>query len=378
MRKTFINKGVSKGNNILEIGSSLSPLYPKSEKYNTEIVDYLDEEHLKKKYPLKSECIEKVDYICSRHYADVIKKYKYYDIVAASHVIEHVVDLIEFLQDCSQLLKDDGKIKLIIPDKRYEFDYFKKESSIRNVINEHVYRKNSINHSLGAAVESMLSNVHIEGFNTYIPNSAPIYKEDMMFLWNKIENNNIVAKINAVIDNYNETEYTNRHSWVFTPKSFEILIYQLNILGYTDLMIDEIITVKNSIEFYVTLKKGQEIFDGNYLVDLYINHKKEYVESLSNYDELMQAVDNRKELYIFGAGKASDKVIRFLQILSVSYVGHVVSNGHKKIDSYNNHPIYELGEIKNLENVCVLLGISLEFRSEVCEMLNSRKVDYIF
>lgn len=133
MRKKFLYNNFSKKSDILEIGASVSPIYPKSEGYNTEIADYLDEIQLREKYPSKAEKIEKVDYICSRHYSDTIRKYKFYDIIAASHVIEHVADLIEFLNDCSKLLKDNGKVKFIIPDKRYEFDYFKEETSIRNV-----------------------------------------------------------------------------------------------------------------------------------------------------------------------------------------------------------------------------------------------------
>lgn len=379
MRKKFIHKGVNKNSNILEIGPYFSPLYPKSEGYNTEIVDYLDEVNLRKKCSKaeNSNRIEKVDYICSRHYADIIQKYKFYDIIAASHVIEHLVDMIEFFNDCSQLLKENGKIKLIIPDKRYEFDYFKEETSIRNVIDQHIYRKDSINHSMGTAVESMLYNVHIQKLNTYIPNSALVYKEDMKFSWHRSEVD-IVTKVSEVIDNYNEKEYTNRHSWLFTPKSFEILIYQLNILGYIDFMLEEIIIVKNSIEFYVILKKGKEIFDGNYLTNLYIAHRKEYIESWSNYYELMQMIDNEKKLYIFGAGKGADKVIRFLEILNVPYIGHIVSDGYKKTSFYNTHPIYELKEIRDVKDICVLIGVSTEFRNEVCTTLDGLKINYIF
>lgn len=379
MKKKFIDKGVNKNSNILEIGPNSSPLYPKSEGYNTEIIDYLDEVNLRKKCSKVEDVnrIEKVDYICSRHYADIIKKYKFYDIIAASHVIEHLIDVIEFFNDCSQLLKENGKIKLIVPDKRYEFDYFKEETSIRNVIDQHIYRKDSINHSLGTAVESIFNSVHIENFNTYIPNSALIYKEDMKFSWDR-NDVDIVTKLSNTIDNYKEKEYTDRHSWFFTPKSFEILIYQLNILGYIDLMLEEIITVKNSIEFYVILKKGKEIFNGKYLTNLYIAHKKEYIESWSNYYELMQMIDDGKKLYIFGTGKSANKVIRFLEILNISYIGHIVSDGYKKASSYNTHPIYEIKEIKDLKNICILLGISSEFRNEVCTALDELKINYIF
>lgn len=381
MRNEFLYKDISKKSNILEIGPSFSPLYPKSEGYNTEIVDYLDETQLKKEYSSNTEKIldkiEKVDYVCSRHYADIIKKYKFYDIIAASHVIEHVVDLIEFLNDCSKLLKDNGKIKLIIPDKRYEFDYFKEESSIRNVIDGHIYRKNCASHSLGTKVESILNTVHIDGSGTYISNSALVYKEDMKFSWDRISNG-IVNSLVTEINNYNEDKYINMHSWIFTPKSFEILIYQLNILRFTDLKIEEIFTIKNSVEFYVTLIKKKEIFDGDYMANLHIEHKKEYMESWSNYNELMKAVNEEEKLYIFGSGVSSKRIIRFLEILNVSYSGHVVSDGYKKTNFYNGHNVYELKEIKDIANICILLGISSQFRSDVCKGLELLQIKYIF
>lgn len=379
-KKEFALKNVDKDSLILEIGPLCFPMYPKSEGFNVEIADYLSDEELRQKYKdskgYEADKIEKVDYIVSRHYASTIGKKGYYDIIAASHLIEHVVDIIEFINDCSILLKDDGKIKLVVPDKRYTFDYFRENVSVRTVIDNHVYRAKGINHSIGTMLDVSLNQVHVKGNGTYVPNSAVYFDKDMSFRWD--ENNNWSDDVALSIKEYSDEKYCDMHSGVFTPKSFEILIYQLNILGYIDFKIEELITEKNSIEFYVTLQRGRERFDGRHLADLQIQHKKEMLESFSNYEELMKAVLDKKRLFIYGTGKACDRVVRFLELLQVTYQGHIVSDGYKDKEYCHEHKIYELSEITKEQDVCVLLGISLEFRQEVCRQLDELHIEYIF
>ena len=92
----------------------------------------------------------------------------------------------------------------------------------------------------------------------------------------------------------------------------------------------------------------------------------------------MKAVLAKKRLYIYGTGKASDRIVRFLELLEVTYEGHIVSNGHKDKEYCHEHKIYELGEISQEQNVCVLLGISVQFREEVCRQLEELHIEYIF
>lgn len=380
LKKEFACRGVDKDNIILEIGPLCFPMYPKSDGFNVEIADYLSGDELRQRYKdsieYEADKIEEVDFVVSRHYASSIGKKGYYDIIAASHLIEHVVDIIEFINDCSTLLKESGKIKLVVPDKRYEFDYFREEISIRTVIDNHVYRTKANNHSIGTMIDALLNQVHVKGNSTYVPNSGIYFDKDMLFGWNK--NNDWLDDIVSNINKYSDEKYCNMHSGVFTPKSFEILVYQLNILGYIDFKIDELITEKNSIEFYVTLKRGKEKFDGKHLAELYIQHKKEMLESFSNYEELMKVVLAKKRLFIYGTGKASDRVVRFLELLQVTYEGHIVSNGHKNKEYCHEHKIYELAEISEERDVCVLLGISAQFREEVCKQLEGLNMEYIF
>ena len=55
-----------------------------------------------------------------------------FDYVVASHVLEHMQDIIGFFQDISGIMKPGGKLCIIYPDKRYCFDHFRESASFRD------------------------------------------------------------------------------------------------------------------------------------------------------------------------------------------------------------------------------------------------------
>lgn len=89
----------------LEIGPSFAPAAPKSKGFNVEILDCLSAEDLKIKYAnMPIENIEPVDYVWSGEPIDkLINKPNHYDYIIASHVIEHLPDMLSWLQQCSNL-----------------------------------------------------------------------------------------------------------------------------------------------------------------------------------------------------------------------------------------------------------------------------------
>lgn len=56
------------------------------------------------------------------------------DYVVASHVIEHIPDLISWLHELASVLKPSGEIRLIVPDRRFTFDYLRREVRLNDVI----------------------------------------------------------------------------------------------------------------------------------------------------------------------------------------------------------------------------------------------------
>ncbi len=175
-KRQFAQYHASKKDRILEFAPAYSPMYSKREGYVVDIVDYLNREELIKRSREQNygssydnwDKIENVDYVCGRHYAEFIGKADYYDIIAASHFIEHTVDIIEYLNDISILMKDDGVVKFIIPDKRYDFDLCREISSTRVAIDEHVYRNGMTNHSIGTKTEGLFRSCMMQNNGVYI------------------------------------------------------------------------------------------------------------------------------------------------------------------------------------------------------------------
>lgn len=75
-----------------------------------------------------------------------------FDFVIANHVIEHLVNPIQFLKNVSDNLRTDGHFFLTVPDKDFTFDKRRKLTS-----NEHLWKEYK------AGVTS-LSNTHIKEF----------------------------------------------------------------------------------------------------------------------------------------------------------------------------------------------------------------------
>jgi len=115
---------------------------PKTAGFDVEILDYLDAEGLRRKYAAASvdlSAVEEVDYIADgRPMTEVIGERHRYDWIVASHVIEHVPNLVAFLIDCEALLKPGGSLVLAVPDKRCCFDILRPVSTVGQVLQAHV------------------------------------------------------------------------------------------------------------------------------------------------------------------------------------------------------------------------------------------------
>jgi len=69
---------------------------------------------------------------------DVITKN--YDWIAAAHVVEHVPDLIWWFDALHSKLSDGGIVFLVVPDKRFTFDYHRRLTNLSDVVSTH-YRQ---------------------------------------------------------------------------------------------------------------------------------------------------------------------------------------------------------------------------------------------
>ena len=232
----------------LEIGPSINPIAPKALGFNVHIVDHLPTAQLKEKYKnhgVNIDSIEIVDFVWNGEpLSTLVRGENLYDYIIASHVIEHIPDVIQFLQECSKLLKPDGVLSLVIPDKRYCFDHFLPCSTTGQLIDAHDLKR--IKPSRGQVFDSYMnaSCTRSGSISWGIDNS-----EDLRTLHSDFE---VVSEL--FIKSTVEGEYVDAHCWRFTPNVFKLLVSDLNLLKFIDMNILVEFDTKGC-EFYMTLEK---------------------------------------------------------------------------------------------------------------------------
>lgn len=226
----------------LEIGPSYNPILPKAEGFETTVYDELSKEELVRKFethPVNVKLIEEVDIVGGGLRGLSGRKFQ---AIVASHVVEHSLDLVTFLNDCAGLLGPAGRLFLIVPDKRYCFDHFRSLTSTGHVLDAHFSKRTR---HLGAVFDHHISAVTRRGAVMW---DATV-KDDTKFV------HSFEQAARALRDAQETTGYYDCHEWVFTPSSFRMVLQDLNRLGLITLAEDEF---HPSIagEFFVALGPG--------------------------------------------------------------------------------------------------------------------------
>ena len=60
------------------------------------------------------------------------------DYVIASHVVEHVPDLVGWLREIHEVLKPTGELRLAVPDRRFTFDCLREDARLSDVLAAHL------------------------------------------------------------------------------------------------------------------------------------------------------------------------------------------------------------------------------------------------
>jgi len=247
IRNKTVMQNIDKGGRGVEIGPSHNPVAPKKEGYEVHIIDHLSREDLIKKYKdhnVDTENIEEVDFVWQgEDFSELTGRSKYYDWIIASHVIEHTPDLIAFLNSCDSILKDDGVISLVIPDKRYCFDHYRPITGISKIIDNHLHEYTI--HSPGTVAEYFLNVVAKSGSISWGSNTVGEYS----FVHSLEE---ALWCMKSVVD---ENAYLDVHAWCFVPHSFRLIIHDLFCLGMIPFK-EVSFSPTVGCEFYVTLGRG--------------------------------------------------------------------------------------------------------------------------
>jgi hypothetical protein len=168
--------------------------------------------------------------------------------VLASHVVEHIPDIISWFAQIAECLNPAGILSLIIPDKRFSFDRIRPLSSLAQVV--------------GA---------YVDGANK--PTSAQVFEHiayhlnvDVATAWTDPDGQLDFPRVHSEPEAYqlawnvrNSGSYFDVHCWVVTPSSMLDLIeglcrigqFPFEIAAFTDSQIHE-------LDFFMTLRKQDD------------------------------------------------------------------------------------------------------------------------
>lgn len=121
----------------LEIGALAHPILYRKDG-NVFYVDRLSKEALKKQFWFDADCqsdqLVDVDFVWEQQQTlkECVKKS--FDFIIASHVAEHVPDLIGWINQAADVLTPTGQLRLVFPDGRYSFDMKRQTSRLSDLL----------------------------------------------------------------------------------------------------------------------------------------------------------------------------------------------------------------------------------------------------
>ena len=225
----------------LEIGPMHSPIAAGEPGLEVKTLDHLDQAGLVAKYAptgVDVSKIQPVDYVwAGERYIDLVGDQRF-DWILASHVIEHVPDLVGFINQCAEILTPGGTLSLAVPDKRATFDFYRQPTGVGPIIDAHLNARRLS--SPGLAAEFALNF------------SDPEKWERGATVRRPVSHGPDVAR--RLLEQATRGEYVDIHAWVFTPNSFRVILEDLHALGLTR-MRERYFGANRDFEFVVHLSE---------------------------------------------------------------------------------------------------------------------------
>lgn len=212
-------------------------------------VDHADTESLRAKYAgdagVRASAIVDIDCVWDEHgLGSLVRRHGPVDYVVASHVIEHVPDLIGWLQAIGRALTPAGEIRLVVPDKRFCFDHHRSESTLADLLSAHSAGERMP--SLARIADYFLHVVDVEAADVWAGRPPPPPVIDAgRYRWAE----GICREVRE------SGRYQDVHCWVFTPRRFCLLLADLVAFGVLQLectMFRD--TERDGLEFLVGMR----------------------------------------------------------------------------------------------------------------------------
>ena len=223
------NDILKKNDRILEFGPLNRPIAFKDQYKNVYYADIRSTDDIKKLYTsndylsatgitIDVNDIVGIDYVITDSYENTFQKEKKFDAIILSHVVEHIPDIINFFDDISKIIKDDGKLVIIYPDARYCFDHFRNGISFIDAYD--VYHNKKMN----------CNSVFDFTFNVVHENNSGFFWNETSIL-EKLPRNKFTIADDAYVKAFNNDPPDDVHYWPFSDYQFIKFLYDLERAG---------------------------------------------------------------------------------------------------------------------------------------------------
>ncbi|MBC2933356.1 methyltransferase domain-containing protein [Nocardioides sp. zg-1228] len=161
--------------------------------------------------------------------------------VLASHVIEHVPDMIGWLHDVADVLVEGGDLLLAVPDLRFCFDARRSPATVGQIVQAHLDGDRIP--SYRAVYDHARTAVHFPAHEAWTGR----WPEQRL---------NPMSAVRPAIERQQRGDYVDCHVWPMTPVRFTDIVIDLLELGLVDFAVERVTaTLPGHLEFYVTLRR---------------------------------------------------------------------------------------------------------------------------
>jgi SAM-dependent methyltransferase len=236
----------------LEIGALNRPLLRRPQN-NVTYLDHADTLSLRGTYAgdpnVPPDDLVDVDIVWEGQKLESVAAGRRFDYAVASHVFEHVPDIVWWLSELCSVLVPFGQIRLAIPDKRFCFDFVRRETTIADVLAAWVSEKRR---------PDPRDILDFWGHYRAVDSQAAWrgeYPADTAF-----HTHEVAAALQRCRDAIAHETYHDVHCTVCTPQSFADVMCQLAALRLLPFGCTQIYgTAPGDCEFFVHLLKMDDV-----------------------------------------------------------------------------------------------------------------------
>jgi SAM-dependent methyltransferase len=234
---------IPSGANVLEIGPFCNPLLRGP---HVSYFDVLSQDELIARarligLGLDPAGVPHIDYVSPT--GDLSTVNRRFDVVASSHCLEHQPDLVGHLQDVGRLLLPGGAYFLLVPDKRYCFDYFIPLSSLAEIMIARHERRRV--HTLRSVIEHRALTTHNDSLRHWHGDHGVMFE-------------NFEQRLQVALREFDDAKggHIDVHAWYFTPESASAILAALQNMRLSPLAVHRVYATRyGANEFWMILRK---------------------------------------------------------------------------------------------------------------------------